>query len=412
MASAWQLKRKFKTHPNLRESVSADVCIIGGGLCGILSAYLLSKEGVSVVLLEKERLLESTTLYTTAHITKVIDTSLTDLVKIFGKKKSRLVWEAGDEAIDLIEEIVKKENIDCEFMRASAHIFSSEPGQQEAIEDDVSTAHELGFTNIRLRRPSYLPFENYGSMEVPRQAKFHPIKFARALVKAAQKNGVKFYERSEAKKIEKKKSGIYVVTPKGKVLAKKVLVSTHQPFNNPKEVKLKKGMYVSYVIEYSLSQRNIEEALYWNYANPYHYLRVDDLGKSKRAILGGEDHRKELKGLKNKSFKALNEYGEDLLGSSANEIRRWTGPILEPIDGLALIGEYDPQRFIATAFSGNGITYSGVAALMFKDYVLGSKNAYRDVFDPTRIPTAKQLALKGKDYVQEFMGGAAKNIFK
>jgi aspartate oxidase len=68
-----------KTYPKLRDDVTADVAIIGGGLTGLLAAYLMSKHSKKVAVLEAGTLGSGATAYTTAFITQVIDTSLTDL---------------------------------------------------------------------------------------------------------------------------------------------------------------------------------------------------------------------------------------------------------------------------------------------------------------------------------------------
>jgi glycine/D-amino acid oxidase-like deaminating enzyme len=139
-------------------------------------------------------------------------------------------------------------------------------------------------------------------------------------------------------------------------------------------------MYKSYVYEVRIPRGLIKEGTYEDCNNPYHYFRVDRQAKYDRMIIGGEDNRKEIAVDDRKNFKALEEYLTELLkGKRYTIVRKWTGPILEPSDGLALIGKFRSVQLIATAFSGNGMTYSGIAAT---------------------------------DYAGEFFGGVAKNVFK
>jgi hypothetical protein len=91
-------------------------------------------------------------------------------------------------------------------------------------------------------------------------------------------------------------------------------------------------------------------------------------------------------------------------------VKKWSGPILEPVDGLALIGKYAPHQYVATGFSGNGMTYAGISALLMTDLISGKKNPWTKVYDPKRKLTAKQLVKKGIDYTSEFFGGAVKNL--
>jgi glycine/D-amino acid oxidase-like deaminating enzyme len=98
-------------------------------------------------------------------------------------------------------------------------------------------------------------------------------------------------------------------------------------------------------------------------ANPYNYLRVDEMaGQKDRLMVGGADHRSELKMPADKNYKALKEYMSHLSPNlSARVLRKWRGGILESSDGLPLIGETAPRRYVATAFSGNGMTYAALA---------------------------------------------------
>ena len=127
-----------------------------------------------------------------------------------------------------------------------------------------------------------------------------------------------------------------------------------------------------------------------------------------RIILGGEDHRKEIP-MHKKSMEELLEYAEELFGKEYPVVRTWSGPIEEPIDGLAYIGEYDPRRIVATAFSGNGMTYAALTAMIARDIVTGKKNPYAELYKPGRTPSLKQLWKKGRDYTEEFFRGAVAN---
>jgi len=196
----------------------------------------------------------------------------------------------------------------------------------------------------------------------------------------------------------------------GSVTAKDVIVATYAPFNNPGTTKYKKGMYSSYVFEIRLPKQIFTEGLYWDTRSPYHYFRIDRGGEFDRMILGGEDHRAELPVSQKKSFAALEKYLARLLGARSYRIvRKWVGAVLEPVDGLPLIGAYRPHQFVATAFSGNGMTYAMVSALIFRDLILGKKNPWTQVFDPKRKFTLYRVAKKGMDYAAEFFGAAVQN---
>jgi glycine/D-amino acid oxidase-like deaminating enzyme len=195
------------------------------------------------------------------------------------------------------------------------------------------------------------------------------------------------------------------------VHAQNVIVTTYLPFNNPKPTHFKKGVYQSYVVEVHTSRMQIPEGIYWDTHRPYNYFRIDRRADGDRIIVGGADHRKELPVSRKKCFRALERYLKGVLGDTPYTIiRTWSGPIIESSDGLPLIGEYAPHRYLATAFSGNGMTYSMVAAILFRDVLTGVKNPWKDLYDPKRSLKPYRLLIKGRDYLQEFFGGAVRTM--
>lgn len=333
--------------------------IIGGGLAGVLTAYILAKDGQNVTIAEKKTLGSGVTALTTAFITRELDTASKDLLSMFGQAKRDLIYSSHQSAIDRIEQIIKSEKIDCDFVRCPLFIYSSNKGQ---------------FKIIKI---------------IPNQAKFSASKFLKALAKKAKAYGAKILEHTEIKKIP--------VGPE----APKVMIMTYAPLGNPIKTFAKKGMYVSYAMEVTNLKRKFKEGIYTDTENPYHYFRID----GNTMIIGGEDHRQILPVNKTKQFASLKRHVEFLLGRKDFKItRKWTGPILEPSDGLALIGELDAKRFVATAFSGNGMTYAMIAAQMARDWIVGKPNPWTKLYDPTRIPTIKQLAIKARDYTGEHIG--------
>ncbi len=409
MASAWDIEG-IPSFPPLDTDMESDVCVVGGGLAGMWTAYLLSKEGRRVVLIDCDRVGRAATLYTTAFVTQVIDTPLVELAKIFDEKTAGLVWQSGAEAIDRIEKVIAEEGIECEFMRLPLHLYVSSGDGLKELDEERHLAHTLGFM-ARLVKEPLEGFKNCGALRIEDQAKYHPMKFFKGLLEAAVRNGVEIFEHTEAVEIPEGTRG--VATKSGyRIRAKDIVIATYEPFNNPKSTHFKKGMYTSYVYELALPPESVPEGMYIDEHNPYHYVRVDNLDGKQRMIVGGEDHRAEITFEDDKSFKALKEYIDSTFPDLTYEVvRKWQGGILEPSDGLPLIGAVGPHQYVACAFSGNGMTYSSVAGHLLADLILGKKNAYTALYDPTRLKK-EALLYKARDYTGEFFGGAIKNLFK
>lgn len=405
--SSWGLE-PGKSYPRLTQDLHADVVIVGAGLAGIFNAYILAKAGLKVVVLEKnDKILQNATMRTTAFITKIIDTSFLELTQLFGTDQAKLIWESGQDAINFIADIIKKENIDCEFKFVPAYTYAKDKKEFEGLLQEHKAIQEAGFEATLSEDGNKLDFRNSGFLQIPNQAQFHPLKFAQRLAELAESVGAKIFTNSEALTID----GQTVKTKTAQVQAKDILISTYKPLIQ-EGTHFKKGMYISYVYELEITHGYISEGMYFDMHNPYHYFRIDNYGTFDRMIIGGEDHRREIKINPGKNFNALEKYIKTVLGSNTYKItRKWSGHILEPSDGLALIGEIRPHTFVATAFSGNGMTYSAISTMIISDLILNQKNVYAKVYTAKRNPTMKQLFIKGSDYIQMFFGGAVKNFF-
>ncbi len=399
-------------YPRLQNNIVADVAIVGGGIAGLLSAYLLANAGKKVVILEKGDLLSGTTMYTTAFLSQIIDTSAVDMTNIYGKRNAALIWESHGEAINLIERIVKEENIECEFMRCNDYSYINDQDESKDLQEEYEGMKKLG-APVSLKKKNDLGFPQHGYVELANQGKFHPIKFLRKLLLVLAELEVLIYEQTEVEKVSSTKFGVIAKGEGFSVKAGHAITATYDPLNNPIKTFMKKGMYVSYVYELEIAKGLFKEGIYEDSNNPYHYFRIDRMGMHDRMIIGGEDNRKEIAFGEQKNFRALKAYTNKLLGKNPYRIvHKWSGQILEPSDGLALIGQFKQHQLVATAFSGNGMTYSGIAAKIFCDAVCGRKNKYAKLYNPARIPTIKQLYTKGRDYTEEFINAAAKNTFK
>src|SRR5581483_5143460 len=381
--STWQDQDSLVRCPQLTKNIEADVVIVGGGITGIMTAYLLSKTSQKVVLLESATILSKATAYTTGFITQVIDTNAATLIKLFGKEAAKLVWQSGHQAIRVIESIVRDEHIDCDFVKSPLYLVAYTQKELEQLRDELAAVRQLGFEGA-LHTDASLIFPNAGYLEIPGQARFHPLKFLYAVAAKAMQRGVQCFEKSPVQEIVPGKM-IQVKTAKATVTCRQVVVATYTPFNNPPVNHFKKAMYDSYILEASMLKGTLPEAMFVDMKNPYHYFRVDPQDGHDRILIGGEDHRSDVPVNKRKSFAALQSYLSMLMPNVYYEvIRRWTGKIVESVDGLPFIGEYATRQYLATAFSGNGMTYSVIAAMLFRDAILGEKNPWRSVYHPKR----------------------------
>ena len=280
----------------LARSLSVDVLVVGGGVTGIVTSYLLQKAGVRVALLERERLASRDSGHTTAHLTYITDKRLHELVKDFGRDHAKAAWDAGAAAVDEIERLVQEENIECEFSRVPGYLHAPVTGGQTDerpnLKKDAKLANEFGFNAAYLDR---VPFMNTPGVRFADQAKFHPLKFLFALAKEIHGDGARIFENSAVTKFDSKKkrakaNGHWINYDR-------VVLATNNPLLGESGLvggmlfQTKLSLYSSYVVGAAIPRGSIPIASFWDTNDPYQYLRVDRHGESDYAIFGGEDHK-------------------------------------------------------------------------------------------------------------------------
>jgi glycine/D-amino acid oxidase-like deaminating enzyme len=409
----WDRDSTRAAYESLRGDHEAEVLIIGGGIAGILAGYTLTKRGYKVVLVEKGQLCTGATGVTTAFLTQIIDTDVTDLITMFGVDDTSRILASHREAISFIEQIAQEEDIECEFTRCSDYLYANTTADREMLEREHASLREVGVES-RLSRAAAKGFTNQGYLEVPEQAKFHPLKFALVLAERARAHGMQIFEASEVDEIVQEGVMKRGVSNKGSVSARWVVSSTYEPFGEPLNLFFKKGMYKSFVQEYEIPQGCIPEGIYEDTKNPYHFFRIDPREGYDRMIIGGEDHKILVPASEDKQFAALTHYVDALLpGIDKKLMYQWSGPILEPGDALAFVGpSHDKYLLYAMAFSGNGMTYAGIAATIIADLIEGRDNRYYELYRTSRVLRPLATALKARDFVEEFVGGVLKNAAK
>lgn len=363
-----------------------EIIIVGGGMAGITSAYLLAKAGKKVLLLEKGKIGGYVTSATTAFLTFTIDTEPLSLIKKFGKENARLILESHKVAIDEIEKIIKSENIDCDFERCTNYIYANDKGEEKYLSSLLDGYNQLGI-EATFKKDGKLKFNDFGYVEMPNHGKFHALKYQYAIAKLAVKYGAIISEDTEVLSIKDEKDSVEVeVKDIGTIFAKKAVSAVYRPFKAPKHLAHLTNMYVEYVLEYKLPKDIFTAGTYEDTREPYNYFRIDKKSDHDRLIIGGADNLMVLKLNREVNHAIMQKYTKSLFNTALiQEVRHWSGSMLETNDGLAFIGETKGGNiFYIFGFSGNGMTYSYIAGKILLDHIISTENPYAKVFHVDR----------------------------
>ena len=401
----WIATGPIKRFPRVNKSVTVDVVVVGGGVTGITTAYLLKKAGLTVALVERERVASIDTGHTTAHLTYITDVALQNLARNFGNDHAQAAWDAGAAAIEEIERIVREEEIECEFSRVPAyvHVRAGGPPAKEVrwLKKEADIAKKLGFDAAY---QNSIPHFNLPGVHFADQAKFHPRKYLKSVVETIPGNGSHVFENSAATEFDAKTRRVKV---NGKWTGfDRVVMATNNPLIGLDRLidatlfQTKLSLYTSYALGARLPSNILPEALFWDTRDPYDYLRVDRHTRFDYVVYGGEDHKTGQKRETKKAYARLLARLKTII-PKARVDHRWSGQIISTSDGLPYIGENAERQFVATGYCGNGITFGTVAAVMVRDWATGRNNPWTDLFavDRKKIKGATWNYLKeNKDY--------------
>jgi len=380
----WINSAPIKRFSRLERNLRVDVVVVGAGVTGITTAYLLKKAGSTVALIERERVASVDTGHTTAHLTYTTDVELQRLVGTFGKDHAQAAWDAGEAAIDEIERIIGQESIECEFTRVPAYVHvrvgGSTKKEASSLKKEADLAAKLGFDTAYLESA---PYFNLPAVRFANQAKFHPRKYLRSLVEKIPGNGSQVFEKSAAAEFDAEKRRVKV--NRNWISFDRVVMATNNPLVGFASVvgatllQTKLSLYTSYALSGRLPSDTVPEALFWDTREPYDYLRIDRRQGFDYLIYGGEDHKTGQKRQTQRAYARLWRRLKKIIPKARID-HRWSGQVICTPDGLPYIGENAERQFVATGYCGNGITFGTVAAMMARDWVTGRKNPWIDLF--------------------------------
>ena len=372
MNSIWTATADMPSFAPLDGDLNTDTLILGGGMAGLLCAHYLDRAGVDYALVEAGRLCGGVTGNTTAKLTFQHGLLYGKLLRTFGPERARLYLEANRAALGRFRELCR--DIDCDFQERDAYVYAG--GDCRELDRELEALDRLGFPAELVRTPE-LPMPTAGALKFPKQAQFHPLKFAAAIAR-----DLRIFEDTKVLELGRGTA----VTNRGTIRAKRMIVATHFPLLN------KHGAYFLKLYQHRSYVLALENAG----SLPGMYVDQKETGLSFRnsgelLLLGGGGHRT---GKPGGGWRELEDFAQRHYPQT-RIAARWATQDCMTLDGVPYVGQYSRRTeglYVATGFNKWGMTSSMAAAELLADLLLGRANPYEELFCPSRSVLRPQLA--------------------
>ena len=386
--SVWRATAEWMVPPTLASDEQADVCVVGAGIAGITAAYLSARAGRSVVVIDDGPVGSGETHHTTAHLSNALDDRYFEIERLHGKGGAQLAAQSHSAAIDQIEKIINDERIDCDFERVDGYLFLPPGESTDLLDRELAAARRAGLSVERVERVPATCYDFGPALRFPRQGQFHALKYVNGLAAATLRHGGRIYSNAHVSNIEDGKRP-HVEVDHFRISADALVVATNTPINDRVAMHTKQAPYRTYVIAATLPPGSIPHVLLWDTADPYHYVRLqrpNDHRLNDFLIVGGEDHKTGQADDFDARFAALESWTRERFPMIVDIPLRWSGQVMEPVDGMAFIGRNpgDDNIYIATGDAGNGMTHGTIAGMLITDLMAGRENPWATLYDPAR----------------------------
>jgi glycine/D-amino acid oxidase-like deaminating enzyme/nitrite reductase/ring-hydroxylating ferredoxin subunit len=404
----WSSIKDAKTFPPLSGDIHADVVIVGAGITGLSTAYLLAKAGKNVVVLEQHQVGKGTTGSSTGNLYAPIDERLFSIGSKHNEATMRMVAKSRTAAIAFIEQRVQEYAMDCDFQRVPWHLFTTKDtnSQNSQVEQEKQAALQAGL-KVSEHVPVNFPFQVEELLTLDEQAQFNPLKYVQQLAASIAEGNCRIFENTQVTDV---KEGVpcAVHTAKGTVRAEKVVMATHSP----------KGIYGVHTAmetyrEYALAVRLKGElpkpGVYWHVqSGPQFSIRPYSNEKGNFLLVLGEPYKVGNKSNNEENVKNVEVYLRTHFDIEAIETV-WAAQNYKPADNLPYIGTspLETHTYLATGFAADGLTYGTLAGMIICDAILKKDNPWAEIYKPTRFTPAASASRFIKENIT-----VAKNLVK
>lgn len=293
------------------------------------------------------------------------------MAKSHSREYSQLYYNSQCLAINLYEELIKKENIDCDFQRVDDYFFTTNNFKKIKKLDEFLSSFDI---NVNFYDKKSIFGFDVGVIKVDNQAIFHPLKFLSSLNKDFE-----IFENTRVQDIDLDRKILY--TKNYKITANKIIIATNYPI-----VKLQ-GAYFAKMYKsnsYVVATENCKKSIKSTYHSD-NETGVTIRGYNGQAVIGGLDHRTGRVDEDNKKDR-LEKFAKKTFNSEISNF--WCANDVMTYDGLPIIGRFDVKHrdvYIITGFNKWGMANSMIGSVLITDLISEKKNEFLEIFSPQRF---------------------------
>ncbi len=387
--AVWNTSDTASTFPQLNQDIEVDVVVVGAGITGLTTAYLLYQHNLKVAVVEQENVGKGTTGSSTGNLYAPIDERLFTIESKHDEKTMREVAASRTAATDLIEKIARDLNIDCDFVRAPWHLFEngSHPGEDKKVIQEFEAAKKIGLPTSN-QIPANFPLPVNTITTIANQAQFNPLKYVQGIATFLKSTACEIYEQTRVVEVKDGKT-CEVITNRGSIKAKKVVMATHTP----------KGIYGVHTAmqvkrEYAMAVKLRDglpaPGIYWHALGSQQYsIRPYKNEEGEFLIVLGEPHKVGEKENNETCFEKIEAYIRKHFNVE-KIVYKWAAQNYKPADNIPYIGSTPLERniYIATGFAADGLVYGTLAGMIISDLIAGKENKWGEIYDPKRFTPA------------------------
>ncbi len=386
MKSIWMKDYVDKKLPRINKNANTPVLIIGGGIAGLMCAYNFMKNGIKFILVDGRKLASGVSAYTTAQISIAHDSLYDEISKKHGQEKAISYLKSQMEGLNIIKDIIKTENINCDYKEESTIVCADEGKNIDVLNKQYQLVKDI--CDVKLLEPQKGILKWEKAIEFNNQFIFNPMKYMMSIIDILIKNNIPLYENSKVTKIDKQDDGYEVlINDKYKIKTSKIIMTCHYPFLYPDNLYFAK-IYQSKSYAIAFKTKVKINSNYISLDEPYYYFRTYD---DSTLIIGGSDHYTGIDIDINERYKLLTDKIFEL-DKDAKILFKWFTEDCMPIDSLPFVGQYSnnkPDIILVTGFQKWGFTNSHIAAKNVTNML--TNKPYDDLYRTNRCTLIKDL---------------------